>query len=325
MKARTAGVLSFIVVFATVVAGGVVVGFTIGEDSESNVAPEHVEVDNPQYDADRLGSDGTPGTATVDMDSDATERNVVVHMGGTATKRSVTPLVNALVGNGHNVTVISSGFTGGPGPVAGFSNVERVSQRTTQVRGSQSELSSALETAHGFISVGVNTYEDEQLDAIGDFVESGGRVVMAVDPGQEFAFSGGLSEAYSTLDAYTEPGYVYNLEENDLNYQRIFAEPGGDAMLTADVERVVFDSATPVQAATVDERLAPIDGTELSVTRAETEKPVLVRNGNVALIGDTQFMTPENTLRADNDVFVGNIAEYLVEADRTFEESQAGP
>ncbi|MFC7057024.1 hypothetical protein [Halovenus salina] len=323
MKARTAGILSFLAVFAVVVAGGAVVGLSMDQDTAPGAAPEHVELDNPQYDADRLTSESSPGTADIQLDSDAFESHVVVHMGGSATKRTITPLLNALVRDGHNVTVISDGFGSQPGGPVGFSE-GAVNQRTTQVGGSQSELSSALETAHGLISIGVNSYSDEDLNAIGSFVESGGRMVATVEPSQEFALGEGLSEVYGELDAYTEPGYVYNLEENDLNYQRIFAQSGGDSMLTAGVDRVVLDSATPVQASTVDERLVPIDGTELSVTRAETEKPVLVRNGDVALIGDTQFMTPENTQRADNDVFVGNIAEFLVEADRTFDNAQEG-
>lgn len=324
MKTGTAALLSFVAVFAVVVAGGVVAGFSMTDEQvDRDVAPDHIEVDNPQYDADRVTSNRTPGQATVEMDSDVTQRNVVVHMGERTTKRSVTPLVNTLVEAGHNVTVVSTGLPRVPGRFRGFA--DGVTQRAGQVGGGDSELASALADAHGYIGIGVNTYSDEDLTALAEFLRDDGRAVMAVNPNQEFTPGKGLSEVYGELGAYTEPGYVYNLEENDLNYQRIFAEPTGDEMLTADVDRVVFDSATPVQASDVDERLEPIDGTELSVTRAETNKSVLVRTGSVALIGDTQFMTPENTQRADNDVFVGNVAEFLVEGDRTLDDSESQP
>jgi plastocyanin len=322
-KTVKTAVISFLAVFVIVVAAGGVVGFVMNDDTTTNTttAPEHVEIENPQWDADRVASNRTPGTASVEMDSSAFQNKVVVHVGGSLTERAIAPLVNALVEGGHEVTVVAEQrqrFGGGP---IVFSQ-QSVRQVGPPPGGEdEAQLTGELDDAHGLISIGVSSYNDQDLEAIDEFVKNNGRVVMAVEPSQEFSFGEGHSQTYSNLGVYTEPGYVYNLEENDLNYQRIFAEPSGDSMLTEGVERAVFPSATPVQAINQNEGMLPIEGSELSVTRAETDKPVLVRDKNVALVGDTDFLRPENTQRVDNDVLVGNIADFLVEANRNTDDS----
>lgn len=325
---RTAAIVFVLVLVVSTVAGAVVGSLTADEpESDSpQVAPDHVEVSNPQYDADRVSEDPTPGTANVQMDTRQENKTVVIHAGGSVSERDIQPLVNVLIENGHEVTVESStpalppipgpipfseqvGPPGGPGPGQGQGSVN---------------LNEALQDAHGFISLGVTGYSDQNREAIDEFIADQGRVVMAVNPGQAFSFGSGNSETYSLIDMYTEPGYAYNLAENDLNYQRIYAEPSGDQMLTEGVDRVMLATATPVGASEFDESLQPIENTQLSTTRAETEKPLLVRSGDVALIGDTRFMTPENAARVDNDVFIGNIAEFLVTGDRIIEQDVGG-
>lgn len=312
--------VSFLAVFIVVAAAGVFLGVATNDDSSAEMtASDHVEIDNPQYDADRVTSDGTPGRADIEMDTNAVDNEVVIHMGGSLAARDVEPLVNALVSSGNEVTVVADGGQAGSGEPITFSEGSVNQAVPPQSGEGQSRLSDVLDEAHGLISLGVSGYSEADIEEIGSFIDDGGRVVMAVNPSQAFAFGDGHSQTFSELGMYTKPGYVYNLAENDLNYQRIFAEPDGSTELTEGVERVVFDSATPVEAANPDETMQPIEGSQLSVTREETDLPVLVREGDVALVGDTGFLTPENTQRADNDVFVANIAEFLVEADRTVE------
>ena len=63
--------------------------------------------------------------------------------------------------------------------------------------------------------------------------------------------------------------------------------------------------------------LAPIEGSELSTTRSATEAPLLVRTDGVVMVGDSDFLSPENAQRADNDALIGNLADFLVSNDRT--------
>jgi len=105
--------------------------------------------------------------------------------------------------------------------------------------------------------------------------------------------------------------------ENDLNYQRVYAEPTGNSSLTAGVDRAMFETVTPVgTAAAGGGVLRPSEGSQLSTTRAATDAPVLARDGGVVVVGDSDFLVPENTQRVDNDVLVGNLADFLVENDR---------
>lgn len=315
--------VTFVATFVVVVALAGALGVFASDDpvEDDDVVPELTEIDNPQYDADRVTSDRAPGEAIIEMDSIEVDNKVVVHVGMGISERDIAPLVNVLTRNGHEVSVVQVGGAvgiGEPMPIFSGQSVEQPIPPDGPGIG-QSEL----DDAHGLISIGVTGYSNAQLAEIEEFVEDDGRLVMAVDPHLEFVMGGGNAELYSTLGVYTEPGYVYNLVENDLNYQRVFAEPTGTEMLTEGIDRVVFDTATPVQASATLEALEPIEGSELSTTREETDMPVLVRDNNVAFIGDTGFMTPENTQRADNDRLVGNIADFLVEADRSVGNSNA--
>jgi len=312
-KLTKTAVVTFLAVFAVVLAGSLVAGLAVdGDETAESGGQDYVDIENPQYSTDRVVADGTPGQADIEMDSAVLEKKVVVEVGGSLTERAVQPLVAALVEEGHEVKVFSRGGVGRPTPPIGFDASTTQQVGGPSPPGGNSELESLLEDADGLISVGVSGYSEGDIEAIGKFVDDGGRVVMAVEPSQEFGTSTGLQSVFSKLGLYTEPGYVYNLEENDLNHQRIFAEPDGDTMLTDGVDRAVFDTATPVGGASEDETMVPIAGSELSTTRAETDTPVLIRSGDTAIVGDTGFMMPENTQRADNDVLVGNIADFLV-------------
>jgi hypothetical protein len=43
---------------------------------------------------------------------------------------------------------------------------------------------------------------------------------------------------------------------------------------------------------------------------------VAARTGNVTVVGDASFMTAENYRAYDNEVFVGNLAEFLLGGER---------
>lgn len=310
----------FVVVFAAVGVAGI---FDTDDPDEVDLAPDVPDIDNPQYDAAQVSVDSTPGAADVEMQSAEFNNEVVIHLGGAVGERDVAPLTNALTREGHEVTIVESIGAAQPVepiPIIGQDGLDQTAPPPDQGVG---ELTGQLDEAHGLISLGVAGYSDADLEAISEFVDDGGHVVMGVDPAQEFAMGAGLAETYNEFGVWAEPGYVYNLHENDLNYQRIFTEPAGESVLTRGVDRAVFDTATPVQAVTTDETMEPVEGSELSTTREPAEDPVLVRDGGVVLVGDTGFMSPENVQRADNDVLVGNIADFLVEADRVVTDDPA--
>lgn len=320
MRQALALVATFAVVLAFVLGGAALAPVVTGETRQSMP-----DIQNPQYAEEDLLADGTPGQADVTMDADATNQTIVIDpgidpeprrpgprgfllglLGPDTTEREVLPLVNVLVENGHNVRVYTpSGDRERPsGP-----------SRPGAESASLSPLGEELADADAFVTFRTD-YSDQEVDDLRTFAEEDGRVVVAREPGDTFEQPGGFATR-SALGVSVEPGYVYNLEENDLNYQRIFAEPAGESAVTAGVDRAVFPTASPVSAAGAgDSELVPIEGSELSTTRAETTAPVLIQHGDVVVIGDTDFLVPENAQRADNDVLIGNLADFLVTNDR---------
>lgn len=299
--------VGFVGVFAAVLSGAAIVGIATDESPETAVAPDVTDLNNDQYDTDQFDIEVTPGEADIRMDSTTSDRNVLIHTGAGVLDRDLQPIVNALTENGHDVTVIGGGVSLPPGVPPSQVSVADEQEET---------VAGELEGAHAYAAIGVQSYDDEEVEALEEFVEDDGRVLLTTDPQQSFTTSEGVVELQSRLDIATEPGYVYNLEENDLNYQRVFVEPDGTSALTAGVDRAVFDTATPVDGPAGSERLRVIDGSELSTTRERADAATLIRTDNVVFAGDTDFLSPENALRADNDRLIGNIADFLVTGDR---------
>lgn len=291
-RVAAASVLA-VAVIAVAAVGGVVAtsGTTValfdddgGEEAGGAFVPA-AETNNGQYDTERVVSDPTPGTASVEMDS-LGEGTVVIDTATFATNYQIQPLTQTLAENGHEVRVV----------------------------GGVDSLEEALDGATGFISVGVTQYDESAQEALTEFLDEGGRAVFTVEPAAAFD-SAEQSELFGTLDVGPQAGYVYNLEENDLNYQRVYGTPDGEATLTEGVDRVVFDTATTLGVETAAETIEPIAGSQRSVTRTETDAPIAVREGNLAMVGDVDFFSPTNVKRADNDALVGNLADFLVEGE----------
>jgi len=233
--------------------------------------------------------------------------------GAGVTERDIRPLANALIENGHEIRV----HTPGGAPPQGPQGPQEPGA------GPESQLGAELDEADAFVTFG-SGYSEAERDDIEAFADDGGTVVSMADPDEEFG-APGSSALDSRLGVSNEPGYVYNLEENDLNYQRVYAEPASDSELTDGVDRVVFPTATPVGVTAGTDELRPIEGSELSTTREPTERPLVVRNDNVIKVGNSAFLSPENAQRADNDVFIGNLADALVRAGAAPQSSSRHP
>jgi len=317
MNQRSRLVIAFLLTLGTLVGGAGVAGFITADGAETPPA-----VENEQYQDASVISDSDPGTATVRMNSTGPAQTIVVDPGieptdrlpvsplallgfggPETTDRDIRPLANVLIRNGHEIRVWTPPDRRSTPPGA-------------DSEPDQSALGEELADADAFLTFRTD-YSQSELEDIETFRDNDGRIVYATDPAETFE-EPGPAALDSILGVTTEPGYVYNMGENDLNYQRIYAESANGSGLTDSVDRAVFPTATPMETAGGGSaQLRPIDGSELSTTRAETTTPVAVRNGGVVAVGDSDFLSPENAQRADNDALIGNLAEFLVENDRT--------
>ncbi|RXK51260.1 DUF4350 domain-containing protein [Halorientalis pallida] len=233
-------------------------------------------------------------------------------------REEIEPMVDALVEQGYEVRFHGgSGPGGAPSPSAG--------------PGSSSPLNQSLRGADAFVVISPDRpFTDAARRGVADFAERGGRVALLGEPtSQSPAIVGIFGPApQSTAASQMTPlssrfgmslstGYLYNMHENGNNFQNVYATAAGDGPLTEGVDRVLFDRATEVAVGgDASVALSATDRTALSTTRQQGGYPVAAVNGNVALIGDTSFLTPANYQYADNEVLIGNLAEFLVTGEK---------
>lgn len=287
--AGTVATVALVVVIGAVLAGAVL----------DDGPPEPPAVENDQFDVTNALPAAVDAEGEIRMDSEAADERIVVdtaHNNG-VTDRGIDPLVSTLATNGHQVRT--------------YDGVRLLS------------LGSALSDADALIVVNPErSFTHEELDAVGSFVNNGGRVLLAMDPESRNAVAesdGNLGEAtiFSELGVERSQGFLYNGERNENNHVRVFATPHDAASpLTDGVDRVVLPGASPVDIESGRVAFTATDGTRLSTTGRADSHPVVVHDGRVVVLGDVSFMRPENARHADNEVLIGNLADYLVDGDR---------
>ena len=292
----------FVLVVAAVVGMAAIGGYAMAE-----TPPDRTDatVEKNYFTDESLVTDAelTDRSGEVEL-SEQDSRTILISTDGQVSE--LEPVIEALVANGHEVRV-----QGGGSSIQPMSGIITGSVTATQrVSAADGGLEEELGEADALLAVGGTQFSDEEYTTIESFAEEGS-VVLATDP------SGGLSGTVS--DGLTArfgitvgEGYLYNMHENDANYQRVYAAGASDD-IGENVDRIVLDTAAPVTthdgttAATVGEQ------TRYSVTRETEQFAVAVQSGNVIVIGDSDFLTPLDYNRADNNVFLGNVLESLTD------------
>lgn len=271
-------------------------------------------------DADRWSlADTAPETAQqsgdIEIETDADNATVVVHAPpsfrgfGVSTgfapptsdvrvSREAGPLITALTAADQTVRIYTGNSRSGPG----------------------SGLSSALNDADGFVTTAPASLSTDDRTAVSDFLDSGGHAVIGADPGS----AGSASGLTSVTGTAVESGFLYNMETNDISYLNVFVEPsaGANANLTAGVDRAVFRGTTSVEPTSGVPAMTTVGDTERSTTGQTGQFGVAATTDNAVVLGDSGFMSPEFATRADNNVLIGNLGEFLV-ADADEPEPQA--
>ncbi|SEN66693.1 hypothetical protein SAMN05216388_1004143 [Halorientalis persicus] len=319
--ART-NLLKGIGVFAIVVI--VVVGATAATGTLLSGASPSGDTEAPAYDSGLLPTAVDDSGTVEPPQSDETKTVVIDQSHGNAVGESdMEPLVDALIESGHDVRFYSggtdSGFGGGTGGLSSGG----------------SGLNATLRSADAFVVANpASAYTSGEINGIESFADAGGRVLLLADPvppsasTQSIPVNIPIGTGSGTATTPGQPtnlaanfgisfgaGYLFDMENNANNYQRIYADPSGDDALTAGADRLVFDDAT---ALTTDADATPIvqSDAQSSATRRDGTYPVAVRTDSVVAIGNTEFLAPDSATVADNDAFVSNIASFLVTGDK---------
>ena len=291
---RHAGVFALVVV--VVVGGAAAVPFVTGDDTT------RPDATNEQFQPGAILAEQAEEGGQVTMDADAESKTILVDTGhaNDVSRSDLKPLLSTLVANGHEV------------------------QFYTRESGS---LNQSLRGADAYLVVNPRQpYTAAEVDGVEAFSDAGGRVLLMSDPPTAQVTGGLLFASYeqvsykqaavgSPLGVGFGSGYLYNMEENANNYQGIYAA-GGEAPVAEGVDRAMMREAVPVVHDGGTVGLTAAEGTTLSTTRDAGTYPTLVQNGNVVAVGDTDFVKPEDAYDADNEVLIGNLADFLVTGDK---------
>ncbi|QGN07766.1 hypothetical protein Hrd1104_10965 [Halorhabdus sp. CBA1104] len=300
----------FLAVLVVTVGTATVGGVVLTEET-----PDQPGLETSQWQLDNVQPDSASEAGAIEMASTEATNTVVVHVGtaqgsggsvldgiplqgaekaittGSAAgrERAVTTLLSTLVDNGHDVTL----YTG---------------STSTNSFGESPTLADELADADAFLTTAPSALSAADRETVTDFADAGGRVFVGADPGE----ARGVTDIGAAIGIYQETGYLYNVAENDQNYLSIFAEPTGASGLTDGVEQVVFRGAASIGHAERTPALVVEPNAERSTTQRTATYGVAAVSENVAIVGDTSFLQPENAYRADNNVLIGNVADYLV-------------
>ncbi len=290
-------------VLFVVIAGVIIGGSAIAGTTSTPTPTDYSETIPSQFQPDTILTTPSAQDGQIEIEDDE-DKVVLIDLSheNDFTRGEIDTLVSSLVESGH--TVKFYGSQNSPGR----------------------NLNESLRDADAFVVINPTAkFRSEEIAGIESFADGGGRVLMMSDPSAlRFSFffrstsidhdptdlSSGFGVAFGS-------GYLYNMEENAYNYQNLYAEPATDSALTEGVDRVIFNDPAPVYTSQRGDRLLTgLDGTRLSTSREPGNYALLVRNDNVTAVGDTSFLAPEDAYDADNEVLIGNLAEFLVTGDK---------
>ncbi|WP_424018563.1 DUF4350 domain-containing protein [Halorientalis pallida] len=310
---RLVGVFALVLALVLVVAAAIPLLASPGGDA--NPRPQNPASFQPENIVPQeLGQNGS-----VSIDADSSGKVVLIDRAhdNDFDREEIEPMVDALVAQGYEVR-----FHGGSGPGGAPRSAGP---------GSSSPLNKSLRDADAFVVISPDRpFTDAAQRGIADFAERGGRVALLGEPtsaspsvisifgpAPRSTATSQMTPLSSRFGMSLSTGYLYNMHENGNNFQNVYATASGDGPLTEGVDRVLFDRATEVAVGgDASVALSATDRTALSTTRQQGGYPVAAVNGNVALVGDTSFLTPANYQYADNEELIGNLAEFLVSGEK---------
>jgi hypothetical protein len=301
----------FVAIVVLAVGGAAVAATAGGGDSQADGA--EISGQSPaQFQPDAVNHDADPEEGDIEVDaSDGAKRILVDTSHSNQVSRSdVEPVVEAAFESGHFVEFGTS----------------------------QDDRPSYAETLSNYDALLIvqprNGFSESERNAVQNYTEAGGRVVVLGEPPQVQAALGlfgvpsevsfGASNLTQSYGVQVGAEMLYNMdpEATDNNFKSIYAVPGTDGDLTDGVETVNFDRSGYVvvneehdDAGDIEVLFTAADGTRTLDTRREGEYATAIRSENFVLVADSTFLQESDVYDADNEVFVGNLLDFLVSGD----------
>ena len=182
------------------------------------------------------------------------------------------------------------------------------------------ELEARLRGAAAFVVfANQEFYEQDELVLLENFVERGGRLLIAGDP-TRITFVNAINSLSGHFGIIYEDDYIYNLVRNDGNYLNVILHEFAEDPITAGIDEIVVRAAHSIRAAEGSLVFGDADTySSLRETPGDVVAAALTTEGNVLALPDLTFLTgPYNTF-ADNDLFMDNVVAWLLGGERQYE------
>lgn len=189
----------------------------------------------------------------------------------------------------------------------GSENTQELGQEDTVEEASEDQREEPIPNAFVVICP-QEKFTTKEIETVCKFVEDGGKLLLIDDPTRR-----GLTNSLSyNFGLVFEHDYLYNMKENDANYQNIFITKFKENRLTEKLQKIVLYTAGSISS----DNLSIAFGDEntfssLIETRKELSPMALAKESKVLAIYDLTFcMEPYNGI-FDNNQLISNIANWL--------------
>ncbi|MEM2925339.1 MAG: DUF4350 domain-containing protein [Methanocellales archaeon] len=155
-----------------------------------------------------------------------------------------------------------------------------------------------------------NSYSKEDIKAVKDFVDRGGRLLLIADPSRESEINS-LAVEFKVL---FWNDYLYNLRENDGNYQYIYLTQFKSSIVTKKLEKIAFYTACSIYPSELGIAIADQNTFSSRIETPINLTPMVLMNEKILAIGDFTFLVEPYSSAWDNNRLISNIADFLTEA-----------
>ena len=184
---------------------------------------------------------------------------------------------------------------------------EKIDQEEEPLGEEEEEEEELLPVAFIIVSPQVE-FSKEEKKTVNEFVDNGGKLLLIADPTR----NGNINSISLEFGLIFEPDYLYNMEENEINYRNIFVSEFEENEITKNIEKIVLYVAGSISSA--DGGIAFVDQNTFSSiieSRKQLSPIALNQDEKVMAVHDLTFMTEPYNGALDNNQLIANIADWL--------------
>jgi hypothetical protein len=299
--------LAVFTVVLVVILGGTFLLAVVNPGSSGPPDGQSIDGQSPsQYQPDAVNVPVDSEDGEISIDADGSDKRILVDTshGNQVSESELEPITEAVFEAGHTV--------------------EYGTSRTGSFADSLGQYDGVL------IVQPLGSYTPAEREALQEYTEDGGRVVILAEPTQT-RLSTGFTQSTTTVsfgannatDRYgvrMGAEQLYNVDDaaNDNNFKAIYASPSDDGELTEGVETITFDTAgyaVMTEPGDAETKFTAAEGTRTLDTRRTGTHATVVRNDNMVFVTDSTFIKSSEIYDADNEVFIGNLLSFLLDGE----------